>query len=184
MNHPKLSHPSSLGHRPDRLSHPTLPVGRIGQAEKPSDHPAGGFSRTLRSLLLPLAVTALTGLASVTGLTAFAGSSPDPAALIPALSALTLTLASLAGGVTAGLCRREQALSGSLISGCILAALLCLSALAGGSGETEGVWSAYSPAVPWLIRIAPIPLHGLGGFLTRQRQKKPAHTAGKHSVSR
>lgn len=183
MNHPKLPHHATLGNRPERLSHPTLAAGRIGHAEEPPDHHAGGFSRTLRSLLLPLAVTALTGLIAVTGLSALASKSSDSAALIPVLSVLSLTAASLAGGITAGLSKREQAMAGSLISGCILTALLCLTALAGG-GETTGAWASYPPAIPWLIRIAPIPLHTLGGFITRKRPQKATHTAGKHPVRR
>ena len=186
MNQKKLTNHASVGKHPDRLSHPALAAGRIGHAEEPSDHRSGGFSRTLRNLLLPLAVTAATGLVSVTATTAVAGRSPDPTALIPALSALSLALASFAGGLTAGLCNRASSLAGSLISGGLLTALLCLIGLLSGgeSAGNGGVWSAFPPIVAWLIRLAPLPIHALGGILTRPRPQKVTHTTGGHPARR
>lgn len=176
MNPKQLTKHASVGKHPDRLSHPALTAGRIGHAEEPSDQSAGGFSRTLRNLLLPAAVSAATGLVAVTALTAVATSSaPDPSALVPALSAVALALASFAGGLTAGKCHGERAMAGSLISGSLLAALLCLIGLVSGGGHA-GTWSAYPGAVVWLIRLAPLPIHALGGLLTRPRPKKASHT--------
>ena len=177
MNQKQLTNHSSVGKHPDRLSHPALSAGRIGHAEEPSDNSAGGFSSTLRSLLLPLAATAVTGLLSVTVMAAAAGSSPDPTALIPALSVAALALSSLAGGITAGLCRRDRAVASSLISGCLLTALLCLPGLLGG---TQGADALFSPTVTWLIRLVPIPVCALGGVLTRPRPHRTTHKAGNH----
>ncbi len=178
MNRKITSNQPTVGHRPDRLSHPALAAGRIGHAEEPSDDRsydrADGFSALLRRLLLPMAASAATGLVAVTALTAVAVGSSDPTTMIPLLSSAALLLSSLAGGITAGLCRRERAVAGSLVSGCLLAAVLCFVGLLGGEGS----------AVSWLIRLAPIPVHAVGGLLTRQRPAKPTHTAGKHLAHR
>ena len=182
MNKKQLTNQSTVGKHPDRLSHPALSAGRIGHAEEPSDHSADGFSSTLRALLLPLAATAVTGLAAVTAMTAVAKSGPDPTALIPMLSGAALTLSSLAGGITAGLCRRGRAVASSLISGCLLTALLCLIGLIGGG--SQGAGASLSPAIPWLIRLLPVPISALGGLLTRPRPQKTTHTAGNYPARR
>ncbi len=182
MNQKQLTNHSTVGKHPDRLSHPAITAGRIGHAEEPSDKSAGGFSSTLRSLLLPLAATAATGLMTVTVMTAAAGSSPDPTALIPALSVAALALSSLAGGITAGLCRRDRAVANSLISGCLLTALLCLMGLLGGGDQGAG--ASFSPTIAWLVRLIPVPVCALGGVLTRPRPQKNTHKAGNHPARR
>ncbi len=176
MNHKSITKHSSVGQHPDRLSHPASATGRIGHAAEPSDSQADGFSHILKALLLPTAASAVTGLGAVTIMTAIAGAGPDPGSLIPILSAAALAIASLAGGITAGLCRRDRAIPASLVSGCLLSAILCAIALIGG-GSPSATWPEASPAVPWLIRLAPIPIHALGGLLTRPRPVKASHTA-------
>lgn len=175
MNHKSITKHSSVGHHPDRLSHPAPAAGRIGHAAEPSDQKTDGFSHILKPLLLPIAASALTALAAVTLMTAIAGASPNPGPLIPALSAAALAVASLAGGITAGLCRRDRSIGAALISGSLIAALLCAVALVG-EGTTPTSPEA-SPVIPWLLRLSPIPLHALGGLLTRPRPKKASHTA-------
>ncbi len=179
MNQRQLTNHSSVGKHPDRLSHPALSAGRLGHAEEPSDDTAGGFSHILRRSLLPLAVTTVAALVFVTALAAAAYQSPDPTSLVSPLSAAALGLASLAGGITAGKCHGERAVGGSLICGCLFAAILCLIALLGGGG-IHGL----PTAVAWLIRLATIPVHLIGGILTRPKQKPVTHTAGKHPSHR
>ena len=172
MNQRSTTHHSSVGKHPDRLPRPALTAGRSGRAEEPSDTQAGGFSRMVRKLLLPLAVTIASGVVFVTVLTVAAYQSSDPTVLVTPLSIAALGLASLAGGITAGKCHGEGAIPGSLISGCTLAMILCLMGWIGGGGS--------GGFVPWLIRLTPIPIHLLGGLMTRPRKKPVAHTAGKH----
>lgn len=175
MNHKQLTNRSSVGKHPDRLSHPALSAGRLGHAAEPSDNPAGGFSRVLYKLLLPLAITALTGALFVTALSVVAYQSPDPTAWILPLSTAALALASLAGGLAAGKCYGERAVSGSLLSGCLFAGLLCLIALLHGN-----VVNGMPIAVSWLIRLGTVPVYLLGGILTRPKPKIATHTAGNH----
>ncbi len=175
MNQRQLTKHASVGKRPDRLSHPALTAGRAGHAEEPSDTQAGGFSRILRRLLLPLAVTAASGAAIVTAMTAAACQSPDPTALITPLAMASLGIASLVGGITAGKCGRDNAVGSSLASGVLLAAILCLISLVG-RGDAAGL----PTAAAWLLRLSPIPFHLLGGIMARPKKKPASHTAGKH----
>ena len=183
MSQKQLNRHTSAGKHPERLSHPAIASGRIGHAAEPSDPHAGGFFHTLKGLLLPFAVAAATGLGAVTLLTVAVGNHPDPSGLIPILGAVALTLSSLAGGIAAGLCNRDRAIAGSLVSGGILTALLCAVGLIFG-GQTAGIWSAYPPIVAWVIRLVPLPIHALGGVLTRPRPQKASHTAGGHPARR
>ncbi len=170
---------ASVGKHPDRLPHAALPAGRRGQAEEPSDRPAGGFSRILRGLLVPMAVTAVSGVVCITALTAAAYRSPDPSALVLPLTAAALGLSSLAGGIAAGKCGGEGAVGRSLVSGCLLAAVLCLCALLRNGGVM-----GLPTAAAWMIRLSVIPLHLLGGLFTRPRKKPASHTAAKHPAHR
>ena len=173
MNQRQRTNHLSVGKHPDRLTHPALSAGRLGHAEEPSDEGiADGFSHTIRRFLLPLAVTVFSGGIFTTALSVAAWNSADPTAWIPLLSPIVLGLAALAGGITAGKCCKERAVGGSFMSGCLFAAILCLLALLAGKGE-QGLAS-------WLIRLATIPVHGIGGFLSRPRKRPAAHTAGKH----
>ena len=177
MTHKSISanHPS-VGHHPDRLSHPAhraarnrAPRGdrdlikrdRVTYDGEPSDAGADGFSSVLRRIFLPPAVAAATGLAAVTVMTAVAAGSADPTALIPILPPVATALASLAGGITAGLTHRARAIPTALLCGAILSAALCLAGLAAGPD---------TPAL-WLIRLMPLPLCGMGGVWTRKRSK-------------
>ena len=169
------AHPS-VGKHPDRPSHPALAAGRGGHAEEPSDHMAGGFSATWRRILWPCIAVAAGGLLSVTVSAAAAYGSADPTALIPALSAVSLALTSLSGGLTAGLCYRERAFAASFSVGGILTALLCLIGLFSGGG---------SP-MDWLMRLIPLAVCTVVGFLTRKRPQRVIHThrAGTHPALR
>lgn len=179
MNKRQVIHHSSVGKHPDHQSHPALVAGRTAHAEEPSDDIAGGFSRILCKLFLPLAVTAVSGAVFVTALTIPAYQSQNPTALVTPLSMAALGVASLAGGITAGKCGRERAVPGSLVSGCLFAGILCLIALFG-SGEMQGI----PTSVAWMIRLAAIPVHMIGGFMVRPRKKPTTHTAGKHASHR
>ena len=178
MSQRQLTKHTSVGKRPDRLSHPALTAGRVGHAEEPSDN-AGGFSRILRRFLMPLGVTAGSGAIAVIAMTVAACQTPDPTALITPLAAAALGIASIAGGITAGRCSPDNAVGSSLVSGVLLTAILCLIALPGG-GDTVDL----STAAAWFIRLSPIPFHLLGGIMARPRKKPASHTAGKHGVHR
>ena len=166
LQEPLHKHPS-VGKHPDRLAHPALVAGRDRHAEEPSEQRAGGFSAFCRGIIRPMAVAAAAGLAAVTALAGFAYGNADPTALIPALSAAAVAVASLAGGLTAGLGRRRQALGASLIVGLILSALLCLG----------GLWAGGGTPLAWLTRLLPLPVCAVSGLLTRARPQKAAHAA-------
>ena len=171
MNQKQKTNHATVGKRPDSLSHPALAAGRIGHAEEPPDRSEGGFSSVLRAILAPVAAAVATALLSVTALAALAGNTPDPASLVPWLSAAALALSSLAGGITAGLCKRESAVLRGLLWGVLLSALLYVVGFA--AGDIGG-------AAECLLRIIPIPVSALGGVLTRPRRSRPAHRAGNH----
>ena len=167
MTHKQLNakKTASIGKHPDRPSHPALPSGRVGYDREPSDRSAGGFSATARRFILPPLVTAVTALAAVTVSAAVAAGTPDPTALIPVLGPVATAVASLAGGITAGLCYRERATAASLVWGGCLAAILCLAGFCAGWGG----------AAASLTRLMPLPICGMGGFLTGRRKKKAGH---------
>lgn len=166
-------HPSSVGKRPDRPAS-TFLRGRA-RHEEPSADTAGGFSAILRGYPISLAVTVLSGAIFITAAAFAAYHSPDPTALIPALSAVALALAALSGGMTAGKLNPTCPLAASLFCGGVTAVLMILPALALGSA---------GGLIPWLMRIGMIPLHLLGGIVARPRRKGPAHTAKGHSARR
>ena len=170
---------ASVGKRPERPSHAALPAGRGEDASGRQADGSPRIPRIIRRLLLPFGVTAVSGAVFVTALTAAAYQAADPTAWILPLSAASLGLASLAGGITAGKCSGEGAVGGSLISGCLLAALLCAVALLG-PADAAGI----SAAGAWLLRLSPIPLHLAGGLLVRPRKRSATHTAGKHPAHR
>ena len=178
MNKRQLTSHSSVGKHPDRLSHPALSAGRIGHAEEPSEHTAGGFSRILRRLLLTGAVTALAGAVFVTALSMVAWNSADPTALMRYLSPVALGLTSLVSGITAGKCCSDRPVAGGLVSGCLFAGRLCLIGLLGGDMQGLPI-----PLV-WLIRLSTIPVQVMGGIIARPKQRSAAHTTGKHSTHR
>lgn len=170
----KIQH-NPVGKHPDRLPHPALTAGRSGRAEEPSDTQSGGFSRILRRFLLPLTAASISGVVFVTGLTFAAYQTSDPTAFISSLSVIALGLTSLAGGITAGRCNKERPVFGSFVSGCLLTAILFLTSRI--DGDAQGL-------MPWLLRVAVIPFHMLGGFMTRPRKKHAGHTVGKHHPHR
>lgn len=176
MNKSRHQYHPSVGKHPDRPSHPAHESARrLGPAEEPSDTKAGGFSRTLCRWLLPTLLTPLIGLLTALLLTLALMQTPDPTALLLPASAVALGLTSLIGGILAGKLHGDMAVRGSLVSGVILLAILSLSALVvGGDG-------GLSPLLAWLLRLSVLPLHALGGRISRPRKHSPAHTAGRHA---
>lgn len=156
---------SSVGKHPDHPSHPARSLGRVGYAEEPSDHSADGFSAPVRRLILPPIVSAVTGVVAVTVITAFAVGSADPTFWIEGLSPLVTALASLAGGITAGLCHRRRAAASAILYGGILAGILC----------AIGLLAKTNAPMDWLTRLLPLPICAMGGFLTRPKPPKAGH---------
>lgn len=173
---PRISnHHSSVGSRPDRLPRPAIKVGKAGHVEEPPDTQTGGFSSILRSYPVTLGITVLTALLLITVSALILYNSPDPTALIPPVSAAVLAVAALIGGIIAGKLNPSSPVPASLICGGLTAALLILVSLfAGGGGDF----------LTWGIRIGILPLHLLGGILTRPKTKLPTHTAGNHPSRR
>ncbi len=165
----------SVGRHPDRPAHGIPARVSRGQTEEPSDDTAGGFLSILRGYPIVLAVTALSALVFVTAACLAAWKSPDPTALILPASAIAQALASLVGGMTAGKLNPSNPLSASLLCGGLTAILITLlSMVFGGEGGL----------ISWAMRLGGIPLHLVGGILTRPRKKAPTHTAGKHPSRR
>ena len=165
-------HPSQnpVGRHPDR------PVrNRVRPSEEPSDTQAGGFSSILRSYPVVLGVTALTALLLVTVAALVLYNSPDPTALISPVSAALLAVSALIGGMVAGKLNRNGPVAASLVCGGLTAALLVLISL---------VFEGKGDLLSWGMRIGVLPLHLLGGILTRPKPHSPTHTAGKHPTHR
>ena len=154
-----------VGKHPDRPSHPALSAGRGGYAVEPSDSSAGGFSSFRWRWGLPPVVSAVTAAFAVTLMAALAVGSEDPTALIRVLAPVATGLASLAGGITAGLCHRRRSVTAALLYGGALSLILCLAGLSAGKGTP----------MAWLTRVLPLPLYALGGFVTRPRPPKARH---------
>lgn len=165
-------HPSQnpVGRHPDRPART-----RVRPSEEPSDTQAGGFSSILRSYPVVLGVTALTALLLVTVATLVLYNSPDPTALISPVSAALLAVSALIGGMVAGKLNRNGPVAASLVCGGLTAALLILFSL---------VFEGKGDILAWGMRIGILPLHLLGGILTRPKPKAPTHTAGKHPSHR
>lgn len=167
-------HPS-VGRYPDRPVHSTPVRVSSGQTDEPSGNTTGGFLSVLRSYPLTLAVTVLTALALVTIACFVAYRCPDSASLTFPASCIVLALASLAGGITAGKRNPNSPVTASLLCGGLTAALLIvLSWILDGEGGL----------IPWAMRLSPLPMHLLGGVLTRPRKKAPVHTAARHPSRR
>ena len=171
VKHTHNLHPS-VGKHSDRSASPISRGQRAAkQTEKPSDHTEDGFSSVLKRIPLSLAVTALTGMLFLTVLSLAAHFSPDPMPLTQPLSVLALGLASLMGGLTAGRLSPGRPLSAALLTGGITALILLLLSLL--PGEDGGLLAG-------LLRPATIPIHLLGGIISRPRKKQTTHTAGRH----
>ena len=165
-------HPSQnpVGRHPDRPART-----RVRPSEEPSDTQAGGFSSILRSYPLVLGITALSALLLVTAAALVLYNSPDPTALIFPVSAAVLAVSALVGGIVAGKLNRGGSVAASLVCGGLTAALLILLSLCfGGDGDL----------LAWGMRLSVLPLHLLGGILTRPKPQAPTHTAGKHPTRR
>ncbi len=159
-----------VGKHPDRPARP-----RVRPTEEPSDRQAGGFSSILRSYPLVLGITALTALLLVTAAALAVYRTTDPTAWITPASAAVLAVSALVGGILAGRLNRSSPVSASLVCGGLTAALLILLSLClGGKGDL----------LAWVGRVSVLPLHLLGGILTRPRPQAPTHTAGKHASRR
>ena len=165
-------HPSQnpVGRHPDRPA-PT----RVRPSEEPSDTKAGGFSSILRSYPVVLGITALIALLLTTVGALILRSSPDPSALISPVSAVLLAVSSLMSGIIAGKMNKESPVAASLVCGGLTAALLILVSL---------FFDGKGDLLAWGMRMSVLPLHLLGGILTRPKPKAPTHTAGKHPSRR
>ncbi len=161
---------TSVGRRPDRPAHL-----RPRQNEEPPDAQAGGFSSILRTYPITLGITALSALLLVTAAAFAVYKTPDPTALIPPVSAVVTGITALVGGIMAGKLNPSCPVAASLVCGGITAALLILLPLCFG-GDRD--------LLSTVTRIGVLPLHLLGGILTRPKPKAPAHTAGKHPTRR
>ena len=161
-------HPSQnpVGRHPDRPART-----RVRPSEEPSDTQAGGFSSILRSYPLVLGITALTALLLVTVAALVLCNSPDPTALISPVSAALLAVSALIGGIAAGNMNRGGPVAASLVCGGLTAVLLILISL---------IFAGKGDLLPWGMRLSVLPLHLLGGILTRPKPHSPTHTAGKH----
>ena len=133
----------------------------------------GGFSRIFGRLPLVCGLTAVLGVALSLASAACLLCTPDPVALIPIASRLSVCLASLLGGVLAARKTPATPLVGGLASGSVMALLLTVLGLCLGEGTA---WA-------WMTRIGPLPLHLVGAYLARPRARAAthsAHTAGHH----
>ena len=171
MNH-SSHHPSQnpVGRHPDRPA-PT----RVRPSEEPSDTKAGGFSSILQSYPVVLGITALIALLLTTVAALILYNSPDPTSLIFPVSAAVLAVSSLIGGMVSGKLNRVTPVSASLVCGGLTAALLILISL---------FFDGKGDLLAWGMRMSVLPLHLLGGILSRPKPKAPSHTAGKHSSRR
>ena len=147
-------------------------VTRIGSgySEEPSDNLAGGFSRLFFRLGLPLGLSAASGLIFSAAAALAATATTDPTAWILPLSAVALFLSALVGGITAGKCNPQNVMGSAAISGSIFAVILIFLSLFGG----DMGW------LSWVMRLSPIPVHILGGALSRPRAKPAKHTTPRH----
>jgi putative membrane protein (TIGR04086 family) len=147
----------------------------VRPSEEPSDTQAGGFSSILRSYPLVLGITALTALLLVTVVALALCNSPDPTALISPVSAALLAVSALIGGIAAGKMNKDCPVAASLVCGGLTAALLILISL---------IFAGKGDLLAWGMRLSVLPLHLLGGILTRPKPHSPTHTAGKHPTHR
>ena len=165
-------HPSQnpVGRHPDRPA-PT----RVRPSEEPSDIKAGGFLSILQSYPVVLGITALAALLLTTVAALILRGSPDPTALISPVSAAVLAVSALISGMVSGKMNKESPVAASLVCGGLTAVLMILISLFfGGKGDL----------LAWGMRMIVLPLHLLGGILTRPKPKAPTHTAGKHPSRR
>ena len=150
--------------------HPSATHDGRGYSEEPSDNMAGGFSRLLLRFGLPLGLFVASGVIFSAAAALAATATSDPTAWILPLSAVALLLASLVGGITAGKCSPQHAIGSAAVSGLILSVILILLSFFGG----DMGW------LSWVMRLSVIPVHILGGALSRPRAKPAGHTS-RHS---
>lgn len=175
MNPKSANHHLSVGNHPDRRSHPTRAIGRMGHVEEPSDTQAGGFSSILRGYPLTAAAFALSVLLFVTVAAFAVYQSPDPTPLIRPVAATILAVSALIGGIVAGKRNPSCPVFAGLVCGGLTATLLILLSLFS-RGERD--------LLSWGMQVSTLLLHLLGGVIVRPKQKKPTHTAGKHPSHR
>ena len=137
----------------------------------------GGFSRILTSLPPVCGLTAAAGvLLSILG-AALLLYTPDPVALIPIVSRLSVCLASLLGGILAARKNPTSPLAGGLSAGAVMALVLTVVGMCVGSGD-GALWA-------WMTRLGTLPLHLLGSYVARPRPRAATHTAhvaGRHHI--
>ena len=170
--HTTPKHPSSptVGRHPDRPAHNRV---QVRQNEEPSENLSGGFSSILRSGLLSMTAALVTGLVLITVAALVLAKAPDPTTLLPFVAPCITGLCSLVGGIIAGRLQKEHPMAASAVCGGLLAAVLILVSFVFGS-EGGGI-------LPWILRLGVLPVHLIGGFLSRPRSKAPSHKAGKHA---
>ena len=174
VHHTPHSPHKPVGKHPDRSASPRNRVP-ARPTEEPPDSATGGFSAILRRYPLSLGVTALAGCVLLSALCMVAYNSPDPSAWMPVCSAAALLLTSFCGGLAAGRLNPLSPVAAGFLYGAFAVAFLVVAALA-----LEGD----STLMPWLLRLSPLPLHGLGSLVTRPRSVKNTHTGGTHSSRR
>ena len=169
--HTTPKHPSSpaVGRHPDRPAHSLV---QARQNEEPSEQLSGGFSSIFRIGLLSMAAVSGTGLILVTVAALALSKAPDPTALLPFVAPCLTGLCSLIGGITAGRLQKEHPVVAAAVCGGLFTLLLILASFVFGS-VSGGV-------LPWIQRLSVLPVHVLGGFLSRPKSKSPSHRAGRH----
>ena len=126
----------------------------------------GGFSRILTSLPLVCGLTAAIGVLLTLLGAAILLYTPDPVALIPVVSRLSVCLSSLLGGILAARKTPATPLASGLTAGAVMALLLAVLGMCWGEGT---LWA-------WVTRLGSLPLHLLGAYLARPRQRVATHT--------
>lgn len=136
------------------------------------ENDTGGFSRIFGSLPLVCGLTTVIGVALSLVSAACLLYAPDPVALLPVASRLSVCLASLLGGILAARKIPAAPLAGGLASGSVMALILTVAGLCLGEGS---MWA-------WMTRLGSLPLHLVGAYLARPRARAAAHTA--HTAGR
>lgn len=162
-------HPS-VGRHPDRPART-----RVRPTEEPSDTQAGGFSSTLRRVLIAVGITMLTAVLLTTAAAVALYNSPDPTPWILPVSAAALALASLCGGITAGKLNPTAPVAAGLLSGGLTAALLLLISL---------IFRERGGLVPWAMGSDALLASLMGSVWTRPRKRAPSHGTGGHHTHR
>ncbi len=166
------NHHSSVGHARQTSAHGHSVHGHREQPSPAFDaNDTGGFSRILGSLPLVCGLTVLAVILLSAVSTMVTLSAPDPVALIPLLSLLSMGLASLIGGILSARRNPSAPLPTGLFSGSVMALLVTVVGLCMGGK---------SSVMTWGMRVSILPIHLLGAYIARPRQRAREHTSGRH----